>query len=131
VEQRKTMKRIVLLGVLWMVLMTGPTLVGFAKMVLPKEPKGDLEHTELVALWLREMQTIKVGMTRKQVLDVFTTEGGLSSRTWRTYVYRRCPYIKVDVEFNPVGNESDMLDERPEDVVTKISRPYLQWAIMD
>ncbi len=98
---------------------------------LPKAPKRDVKQTELVALWLKEIQTIKVGMTRKQLLEAFTTEGGLSSRTWRTYVYRRCPYIKLDVEFKPVSNESDQLGQRPEDVITKISRPYLQWPIMD
>ncbi|MDP2898370.1 MAG: hypothetical protein Q8Q12_17670 [bacterium] len=125
------MKRIVLLSVLLTVLMTVPIVDGLGEMSLPKAPKRDVKQTEFVALWLKEIQTIKVGMTRKQLLEAFTTEGGLSSRTWRTYVYRRCPYIKVDVEFKSVGNERDQLGQRPEDVIAKISRPYLQWPIMD
>jgi transposase InsO family protein len=45
---------------------------------------------------------IKPGMTREDVLRVFTTEGGLSFRTQQTYVLKGCPYIHVDVEFSPV-----------------------------
>jgi len=36
-------------------------------------------RTEWVANSLREMETIKVGMTRADLLKVFTTEGGLST----------------------------------------------------
>ena len=43
------------------------------------------------------------GMTRADLLKVFTTEGGLSTGLNRTYVYRECQYIKVDVDFEPVG----------------------------
>ena len=125
------MKKTVLLGALLTVLMTVPALDVLGEMALPTAPKRDVKQIEFVALWLKEIQTIKVGMTRKQLLEAFTTEGGLSSRTWRTYVYRRCPYIKVDVDFKPVGNENDQLGQKPEDVITKISRPYLQWPIMD
>ena len=99
----------------------------------PSSSPAALERTlsQWVADCLKEIQTVKVGMTRKQLLEVFTTEGGLSSRTWRTHVHRRCPYIKVDVEFKVVGNEADKFAEMPEDLITKISRPYLQWPIMD
>jgi hypothetical protein len=92
-----------------------------------------LEKTlsQWVAGCLKEIQNIKVGMTRKQLLEVFTTEGGLSTRTWRTYVYHKCPYVKVDVGFKPIGNESDKLGERDEDVIATISMPYWQWPIMD
>ena len=75
---------------------------------------------------LREMSMIKVGMTRRELSTVFTTEGGLSTASQRTYVYRQCPYIKVDVEFEPLGSR-----EADEDVVARISRPYLAWSVMD
>jgi hypothetical protein len=58
-------------------------------------------------------------------------EGGLSTRKQRTYVLKQCPYIKVDVEFSPVANEKDLLEEMLEDKITKISRPYLQYSITD
>ena len=65
-------------------------------------------------------------MSRADLLKVFTEEGGLSTRTWRRYVYRECLYIKVDVEFEPAGNTEDKLPERPTDKITKISKPFLE-----
>jgi hypothetical protein len=76
-------------------------------------------------------------MTRAELLNVFTTEGGLSTGLNRTYVYRKCPYIKVDVEFKPVGRPARDKDgrvtlvEASGDVITKISRPYLEWSVLD
>jgi hypothetical protein len=94
-----------------------------------KGPKAG-EHAQWVAKVLTEIQTIEAGKTRGDLLRIFTTEGGLSSRTWRTYVHKECPHIKVDVRFKPVGNLEDKFGERPEDAIVEISRPYLQWPII-
>ena len=87
----------------------------------------DPEHTRWIAGALKTIQTIKVGMTRADLMKLFTVEGGLSSTSQRTYVYQQCPYIKVDVEFSPSSRE----EEWPSDKISKISRPYLAWSIMD
>ena len=93
--------------------------------------------TEWIANNLKEVQKIKVGMTRADLLKVFTTEGGLSTGLTRTYVYRQCPYIKVDVEFEPVGRPARNADgrvtlvESGEDVIRTISKPYLAWMVID
>lgn len=60
-------------------------------------------------------------------------EGGISNRMWRRYVHRSCPYIKLDVEFEPVGDERNlMMMEKPADKITKISeRPFLELSIVD
>jgi len=84
----------------------------------------DLEHTKWVESVMRSILTIKPGATRKDLLDVFTEEGGLSTRTHRTYVYKRCPYIKIDVEFASVGGDAGSI-EMPGDQIVAISRPYL------
>ena len=95
------------------------------------------QRTEWIATSLKEMQTIKVGMTREQFMKVFTEEGGLSTPKERTYVYRDCPYIKVDVEFTIVGRPETDSDGRltsetsPKDTIRRISKPYLDWSIMD
>jgi len=73
------------------------------------------------------MQRIRVGGTRSELLNVFTTEGGLSTASQRTYVYRHCPYIKVDVKFAASSPEKEL----PTDKIIDISRPYLDWSIMD
>jgi hypothetical protein len=89
------------------------------------------EHTEWIARSLKEIETVKVGMTRADLQRVFKEEGGLSTRTWRRYVYRDCPYIKVDVEFEPVGEPQNRTSQDPGDKITKISKPFLEWSILD
>jgi hypothetical protein len=90
-----------------------------------------IEHSEWVARSLSEIQTIKVGMTRRDLLRLFTVEGGLSNRTRRTYVFRECPYIKLDVGFEPVGAPQDKLKEQMEDRIIRISKPYLEQMALD
>ena len=80
---------------------------------------------------LKEWKTITPGTTRTELLKVFTTEGGLSTAARRTFVHRRCPYIKVDVDFTLSDSKQSAVDERPTDTVSKISKPYLEWSIAD
>jgi hypothetical protein len=61
------------------------------------------DHTQWVATILKEIQSIKVGMNRIDLLKVFKEEGGVSTRISRRYTYRDCPYIRVDVEFEQSG----------------------------
>jgi hypothetical protein len=89
------------------------------------------DHIEWVAKALREMQTIKPGATRAELLRVFVEEGGLSTRTQRRYAYRECPYIKVDVTFEPVGEPAEKLKELQPDKIARISQPFLEWSIAD
>lgn len=87
----------------------------------------DAEHTQWIAGALNAIQSIKVGMTRADLMKQFTVEGGLSTTSQRTYVYQHCPYIKVDVKFAASSREQ----ERTSDKIIEISRPYLAWSIMD
>jgi len=102
------------------------------------QPIGlEQDATNWVRDALSEIQTVKVGMSRGQLLSLFTTEGGLATGLKRTYVYRRCPYIKIDVEFEAVGRPARdaegrvTLVESERDVITAISRPYLAWEVTD
>jgi hypothetical protein len=85
------------------------------------------QHTAWIADALRTIQTIKVGKTRADLSKLFTTEGGLSTTSQRTYVYRPCPYIKVDVKFDA----SVLGEELPTDRIIEVSRPYLAWSVQD
>ena len=116
------MKKLVAIACLWMM---------FSATTLPQsrpEPHAsriDNESTEWIANALRSMQTIKVGMTRSDLMKIFTTEGGLEFKdettSRRTYVYRKCPHIKVDVTLAIANPAVDL----PSDAITEISRPYL------
>lgn len=88
------------------------------------------ERTKWIAKVLRQTGKIKPGMRRKDLLTVFTTEGGLSTRFQRTYVHVECPYIKVNVRFR-ASNERNALQEDPDDIIESISQPYLDWFHAD
>jgi hypothetical protein len=90
-----------------------------------------IDHSEWVASVLKEIKSIQVGMTRKDLESVFTTEGGLSTRQSRTYVHRQCPYIKVDVMFESVQELAEKLKELPDDKIVSLSKPYLEYMILD
>ena len=104
---------------------------------LARQEQCAQEHRVWVTQALQKMQTIQPGMTRKDLLEVFTTEGGLSTGLQRTYVSQECPYFKVDVEFEAVGRPNRdeegrvTLIEDNRDVIVKVSRPYLQFSTMD
>ena len=110
--------------------------------VLRASPTGDPSqcsqfHVDWVTKVLERMQTIKPGSTRKALLTVFTTEGGLSTGLRPTFVSQDCPYFKVDIEFEAVGRPDRDEDgrvtlvEADEDIILKISTPYLQFRVMD
>jgi hypothetical protein len=95
------------------------------------------DHVAWVAESLKHMLAIKPGMSRDQLLRVFSSEGGISTALQRTFVSRDCPFFKVDVTFhratgfNTNTNRNEMLRELDSDVIASVSRPYLEFSIMD
>ena len=102
-----------------------------------RQTPASSDHVAWVAEALKRMQTVQPGMTREDLLKVFTTEGGLSTGLQRTFVSQDCPYFKVDVQFDAVGRPSRdgsgrvTLVEGNQDIIVKISRPYLQSPVLD
>jgi len=90
---------------------------------------ADAKLTSQVSDILKEWSALKPGTTRAELLKVFTTEGGLFDAAGRRFVSRRCPYIKVDVRF--ILTEPDQKVESPTDTIKSISRPFLEWSIID
>ena len=80
---------------------------------------------------LKRMGMVRPGMTRADLLKVFEEEGGISTRTQRTYVYKECRYFKVDVKFEAVGSVGERLAESPEDRIVEISKPYIDYSVSD
>jgi hypothetical protein len=80
-----------------------------------------------------EIQTIQPGQTRKDLLKLFDYEGGLQSREANHFTYRKCLLIKVDVNFKAVGPVTKWreFEGNPNDVITRISKPYLEFGIID
>lgn len=120
------MKKLISLLVLGLV-----TLVSAAAILPAAKSFETDENTKWVAKSLSEIESVKVGMTRADLLKVFKQEGGISNRVWQRYVYHECPFIKVDVEFEPVGDPGNMLNRSPSDKIVKISKPFLERSISD
>lgn len=116
----------------------------------PAAQQTEASHLEWLESVMHQMETIKPGMARAELLTVFTTEGGLSSRERRTFVSRQCRYCKVDVSFELVGQPNGrpsycipveglppcdptvpIFTESDQDRIVTISRPYLQLTVMD
>jgi len=48
------------------------------------------------------------------------------------YTYKKCGFIKVDIDFSLARKYEAGKDvESPDDVITKVSRPYLDYPTMD
>jgi hypothetical protein len=94
------------------------TAAAFGK---PQAPPRDSSHDAWVAATVKQMASVKVGMTEADLLAVFKPEnpnwqirvGGVAT----TYASRASPYFKVDVVFSEMS---------PFNLIAKISRPYVE-----
>lgn len=112
-------------------------LAGGTSALASTENERHSAHVAWVAEVLGRMLTITPGMERTQLMGVFSTEGGISTALRRTFISRDCPYFKVDVTFRRAeksaknDDRNEVLNEQDSDVITSISKPYLQFSIMD
>ena len=80
---------------------------------------------------LATVARIKVGMTRREVEQLFERDGGAQFALSGRYVYPNCQYIKIEIEFqNSDPSPQDPLLS-PSDIVSKISKPYLEYPVKD
>ena len=96
--------------------------MGFAK---PEKKAPPSLEMQLDAV-LDDIATIKPGMTRGQLKATFSSEDErLEGIGKGIYLYKKCPVIRIEVEFRAVGlrKESIPMDQ---DLITKISKPYLE-----
>ena len=103
---------------------------GQALTMIPAGNESDFERTRWIGEILESVHDLTVGMTRKQLLDVFTTEGGISTPQQQTYVHKLCHLVKVDVKFS-TGRNPQSFEEMPGDVIVSISKPYLDYGHYD
>lgn len=79
--------------------------------------------------WLRACEGDALalpGLTRAELLNNFSEDGGLSTYEDRTYFHRRCGYLKVDVHFSLTHEQA----ESPDDAVESAS-PYVGCFVFD
>ena len=89
-----------------------------------------------IEIILRESQALKPGIsTRKDVLKLYEYQGGIDEPVGgNLFRYRGCPYITVRVDFKNVSDKNSDKDERGKnlkDLISTISKPYLNYPIID
>jgi hypothetical protein len=80
---------------------------------------------------IRECSRLKTGVTRGEFQVIFPGEdGGLRSGYGEgSFLYKTCPYIKVEVTWNMV--DPTQKTESPKDTIKTISKPYLEYPFTD
>jgi len=94
---------------------------------MPCTPEALNKSIEAV---MQAIDAIKPGMTRADMLTIFREDSGITSPSLQRYVFRLCPYIKVDFEFERRTNSDDQANGN-DDKILKLSRPYLQYSGAD
>jgi hypothetical protein len=80
---------------------------------------------------LESLSRLKPGSLRSDVEKDFEPDGGLSMQYRATYTFRRCRYVKIDVEFKPQEREQKEESYSPSDQISKISSLYLAYPVSD
>ncbi len=121
---------------LFVLLLLSVIVIGGAASFRPTQSANAEPCAQNHEAWLKQvsekMETIKPGMTRWDLLKVLRTEG-TPRRTFRigggptqgvlreSFVSQDCPYLRIEVEL--AGR-----DDPIQDVIVKVSKPYLQFA---
>lgn len=92
---------------------------------------SDHSHQQWLEARYQEATTIKSGMTRADLLKLFTQDGGLQSIPAGTYVLKSCQLIKIAVKFDTkYGVEyQPRADDKLK--IIEVSRPYLEHMAID
>ncbi len=78
---------------------------------------------------LSDYQRIKVGITRGEVEKYFAQDGGAQFPSSTRYVYPKCHYLHLDLEFGAKGLADRLFS--PDDTVTKASKLYAGYSTKD
>lgn len=93
----------------------------------------DAGLSQLVESVLHDLDTLRPGMSRSALTTLLMEDGGLQFFGEARYDYRLCHSIKIDVKFKRATktNDEPMREERDDDIIVEISKPYLQHPFYD
>ena len=97
---------------------------------LSRQTTGAHGNCAVIEEALQETGKLKSGITRDKVEVTFVLDGGMQFGRMSRYSFRKCPSIKVDVEFSERG-AGTAADYSPTDRIVKVSRPYLELPAYD
>ncbi len=112
-----------------LLLLTG-YLISFGFVNFDNKQVGE-NDCKFVEKSMEDIRTIKVGMKRKDLKNLFHQDGGIYGVSEPRFVYEKCEFIKIDVKFEPVDKNQKFPADNPEDTIIKISKPYLEHPFYD
>lgn len=89
------------------------------------------DRVQWLAQSMEEAQTIKVGMSKAELMKIFEPDGGLQPGGWSgRFSLRSCPFIMINVQFRPPDSSNPA---PPDDkmLIAKVSEPYLEPPALD
>jgi hypothetical protein len=107
-------------------------LFGIGVSARPDSASHETEnHCQWLARRIEELQSIKVGMTRREVekalkigVDNFYYASSRRNRSASRYEHPDCSYIQVDIQYR-LAKDSRTATYPDEDCVSKVSQPLL------
>ena len=99
---------------------------------VPMDPHSQEIRDRWITKTLIQIETIKLGMHRRDLVQFFRQDGGFNpvDHQYR-FVLKECTTIKIDVSFKDFNRNIPLQKEDLDDVIETVSRPYLQFAIFD
>jgi hypothetical protein len=93
----------------------------------------DLERRKWAWDCLKDFQSIKPGMTRREIQTRFPLDGGIYSAPLMRFVHPQCDCFKIDVKFSFQRNPKDQGRAilSPDDPAVEVSKPYIELAFAD
>jgi hypothetical protein len=95
-----------------------------------QNPNAQVDRCVEIRQALDDYLQIKVGMTRREVEKQFKEDGGMQVRGQTRYVYKKCAYVQVEISFK-LADSRKTVESSPDDIVTKVSKPYLAYMAVD
>jgi hypothetical protein len=101
-----------------------------------KEKPGHLcDQCAFVQQALKDVAKTKAGDKRAALLKDFEMSGGMNFPLQTRYIYKKCHSIQLDVEFDSNHTNQEYAkthtDFSPDDVITKVSKLYIDSDHMD
>jgi len=99
----------------------------------PPRHQPDTDHAKWVEMCLKDLESIKVGMTRGEIEGKLSKDGGLQSVSPFRFAHPACASFKIDVQFDFKRNPSDQNRAvwGKDDKATKVSKPYIERPFLD
>jgi hypothetical protein len=88
------------------------------------------DPTEFIQEAMKTVGDLKAGDTRAKLERDFKHDGGLEFSNQERYDYKKCLFIKIDVEFTHVQAATSQ-SFSPADTIVHVSKPYLEWPYSD